>query len=96
MSTTQPHPEVSRPYFEREQRKGARVIFSWHVLKRWPDYGETAYPEWIEGVEFQSVDAAKHFDIEEGLASSDDLDYDGPWVLFETWEEAEQWIHHGG
>jgi hypothetical protein len=84
MSTT-PHAEMSRPYFEREARKGRRVIFLWHVSKRWPDRGQDHLPDrYIEGVEFDSIESANRFDLNDHA-----IEWQGS---FATWDEAEAWL----
>lgn len=83
------HPELSRDYFEREARKGRRVIFLWHVSKRWPEYEPSTGDEWIEGAAFLTSDAAMRFDMAE---LDGDAAAHGAWMLFETWDEAEEWL----
>jgi len=76
------HPELSRPYFEREARYRKRVIFSWHPCTRWPDK-DVITGEQIEGVTFLTVGAAQTFDLEA---------VDEWHGLFDAWAEAEAWL----
>jgi hypothetical protein len=96
--------ELARPSFTRQAQCGRRVIFRWDpsdagpgnpLTQPWP-----ALEELIEGVEFESEEAARRFDLDRAVGPSGrrpggDVPGALPCVEFFTWSEAERWLHEG-
>ncbi len=93
--------ELARPYFTRQAQLGRRVIFAWRpadaspanpLTQPWPGAEEL-----IEGVEFESEEAARRFDLDRaagpsGRPAGGDVTGAGPWVEFLSWQDAEVWL----
>jgi hypothetical protein len=96
------HPELARPYYERQAQYGRRVILAWSP-KRSSTVNPLTVPwplvdELIEGVEFASEAAARRYDLSQAVGENawtveDDGASWGPYFQFWTWEAAERWLY---
>ena len=89
--------ELSRPWFDREARRGRRVIWQWRPEAR---FGPTVSPAlrgrvMVNGVEFPDEAAAARFDLD-GVAIYAAGAGTGWLREFTDWEQAEAWLRGGG
>lgn len=94
------HPEMSRPYFEREMRLGARVIFQWNEVARFGHICSECHQKAladgtiIQGAIFTDSSRAAAFDLD--FIRPFDPNEDENWTTFRSWADAEDWLHRGG
>lgn len=80
--------EVARPYFKQQSMFGAKLVFRWSPKERYehlrPSFAHSDV-ECIEGVEFQTQEAAFTFDLDQVKPDT--------WKIFSTWPEAIEWLY---